>query len=220
MQEDVTVKGANGWEVTYRDIPGVPDYKAGTDGSIWSTRQTGFVRKINPGAAWRRLSVYRRPYGARYCVVCFRPEPNGKLVCRYVHRLILETFVGPCPPGMLACHGDGDTSNNRLDNLRWDTHSGNAADKTRHGTALAGSKNHRARRGEMDVLAAFLLRRLSFSQAAIGLLLDMTQSEVGDILAGARWPHVKAAYAELCSRFDGAAVIPPDDEHPLPGCEI
>ena len=45
---------------------------------------------------------------------------------RMVHTVILETFVGPKPPGLCACHGpDFDTSNNALSNLRWDTYSAN-----------------------------------------------------------------------------------------------
>jgi len=50
-----------------------------------------------------------------------------------VHRLVLEAFVGPCPPGMECCHNDGDPTNNVVTNLRWDTPSANARDRVRHG---------------------------------------------------------------------------------------
>lgn len=60
---------------------------------------------------------------------------NGKSHNRLVHRLVLEAFVGPCPPGMEACHfPDRDPSNNRLTNLRWDTCSANRIDAVKHGT--------------------------------------------------------------------------------------
>ena len=52
--------------------------------------------------------------------------------CR-VHRLVLEAFVGPCPPGMVACHANDDASDNRLENLRWDTPRENNLDKVRNG---------------------------------------------------------------------------------------
>lgn len=42
-----------------------------------------------------------------------------------VHRLVLETFVGPPPPGCEADHIDRDRSNNALSNLRWVTKSEN-----------------------------------------------------------------------------------------------
>lgn len=61
----------------------------------------------------------------------------------WVHRLVLETFVGPCPDGMEGCHNDGNPTNNVLGNLRWDTHEENTADVRKHGT-LRGENNGRA----------------------------------------------------------------------------
>ena len=58
---------------------------------------------------------------------------NGIQSRKAVHRLVLEAFVGPCPPGMEACHWDDDPTNNRLENLRWDTRSANDADMVRNG---------------------------------------------------------------------------------------
>lgn len=51
-----------------------------------------------------------------------------------VHRLVLTAFVGVAPPGAECCHNDGNRANNRLENLRWDTHTANMYDKQRHGT--------------------------------------------------------------------------------------
>lgn len=60
----------------------------------------------------------------------------------YIHRLVLEAFVGPCPEGMEGCHNDGTASNNRLSNLRWDTSIANAQDKARHGTNYGLNLTH------------------------------------------------------------------------------
>lgn len=63
---------------------------------------------------------------------------NGVRHDWYVHQLVLLAFVGPCPEGMEGCHfPDRSPSNNRLDNLRWDTRSGNRRDAIAHGTAFA-----------------------------------------------------------------------------------
>lgn len=51
-----------------------------------------------------------------------------------VHRLVMLTFVGPCPDGMVVCHNDGDAANNRLSNLRYDTPRENTFDNVRNGT--------------------------------------------------------------------------------------
>lgn len=57
-----------------------------------------------------------------------------------VHILVLTEFVGPRPIGMEGAHDDGQTSNNRADNLSWKTHAANVADKKRHGTHQAGER--------------------------------------------------------------------------------
>ena len=40
-------------------------------------------------------------------------------VCRPVHNLVLETFVGDCPPGHQCHHINSRTDDNRLVNLKW-----------------------------------------------------------------------------------------------------
>ncbi len=63
--------------------------------------------------------------------------PTGYLACkikgkiRYVHRLVLETFIGPCPDGMWARHLNSIKSDNRLENLEWNTPAINIQDKWR-----------------------------------------------------------------------------------------
>ena len=52
---------------------------------------------------------------------------------RKVHQIVLTAFVGVAPDGMEGCHNDGDPANNRLGNLRWDTHRNNSLDRIRHG---------------------------------------------------------------------------------------
>lgn len=52
----------------------------------------------------------------------------------FVHRLVLETFVGEAPPGKPFClHWDDDPSNNRLENLRWGPPVENVRDAIRNG---------------------------------------------------------------------------------------
>jgi hypothetical protein len=60
-----------------------------------------------------------------------------------VHQLVALTFVGPCPAeGMEVCHSNGDSADNRVENLRWDTHGNNLCDKTRHGTDIHAARTH------------------------------------------------------------------------------
>jgi hypothetical protein len=67
---------------------------------------------------------------------------NNRPVKRTVHSLVMETFMGPCPPGLEVRHLDGDKANCRLDNLRYGTRSVNALDKRDHGTDHQANKTH------------------------------------------------------------------------------
>lgn len=133
-----------------RPIPGFPGYFADTEGNIYSE----MVRGIRGRQATRaRMMLKSAPHrlGRRSVVLC----RGGKHLNRYVHRLVLETFVGPRPLGMECCHYNGDPSDNRLENLRWDTKSANAKDAVRHGTfGLRGVRcpKDRVRRGEENNL--------------------------------------------------------------------
>lgn len=57
-----------------------------------------------------------------------------------VSRLVLETFVGPCPPGMQCRHLDGSRLNDNPSNLVWSTQQVNASDRSAHGTQVRGEK--------------------------------------------------------------------------------
>ena len=51
-----------------------------------------------------------------------------------VHHLVLEAFRGPRPDGADGCHANDIPHDNRLSNLRWDSHSANHADRVRRKT--------------------------------------------------------------------------------------
>lgn len=132
----------------YKLVPGHPGYRVGDDGSVWSC-----MRRTNTheGARWTPDGTWKK---MKTCV-----DSSGRLgvriaqKSRHVHRLVLLAFVGPCPDGMQACHGDGNPLNNRLSNLRWDTPKANQADRLKHGTACRGEHHPNARVTAEIVLA-------------------------------------------------------------------
>lgn len=97
----------------WADISWAPTYQVSTLGRVRSKGTGGRrSRVLATSTCWQG---YHR--------VCVRA--NGKVYGRPVHRLVIETFRGPCPPGMECDHRDGDHTNNRLSNLEWVTHSEN-----------------------------------------------------------------------------------------------
>lgn len=91
-----------------------------------------------------RKDIRGRPTG--YRTVSIRHE-DGRCRNRYVHELVLLAFVGPRPSDEYeVLHGNGERSDNRLDNLRWGTVLENAADRDRHGRVYRGADHWRAKR--------------------------------------------------------------------------
>lgn len=173
----------------YRPIAGFPGYCVGSDGSVWSQRQ---CFSLDFGE-WKPATIYRRPREGRYCVVCLRATPNGKLTCRYVHRLVLEAFVGKCPKGMWARHfPDRDTSNNRLDNLSWATAAQNHADKKVHGTQPRGEKCHNAKLRREDIATIFSLHRQGVQLKDIAKGLGVSPTAVSNVVRGHTWAWLQA----------------------------
>jgi hypothetical protein len=170
----------------YRDIEGFPGYRICDDGSVWGCR----LPDGSLGDIWKLMALYRRTYGARYMVLGLRAEPCGKLRILYVHRLVLEAFVGPCPQGMECLHDDGNTSNNRLSNLCWGTRIENAKDRDRHGTQRRGSSCRNAKLNEQAVLEMRRLEQTGVTHANLARLYDVSQPYVSAVCRGKRWKHV------------------------------
>lgn len=100
----------------WRSIPDFPGYEV---------HYTGLVRN----RSGHHLSPRVRASG-HLNVNLFR---DGDAHHRFIHRLVLESFVGPCPEGYISCHRDGDPANNYVDNLYWGTFSDNQLDQALHG---------------------------------------------------------------------------------------
>lgn len=101
------------------------------DRTIRQINQAGSYSRIFPGRILQqkdckntmRVSLYKN-----------NKEGDNKGKSFRVHRIVLEAFVGPRPPGLICCHKDGDYHNNRLGNIHWSTHKQNALDSLRDGT--------------------------------------------------------------------------------------
>src|ERR1039458_78239 len=108
----------------YREIPGFPGYRIGTDASVWSAWSTRGVI----GNTWKPRKVQIR---RGYCEIVLARD-GAPFHC-FVHALLLVTFTGPRPEGMEALHGNDIGTDNRLDNLRWGTRTENSTDRRRNG---------------------------------------------------------------------------------------
>jgi hypothetical protein len=184
----------------WRVHPVHPAYRVSRDGQVqhrWKKvgGTPGGKRggsRVVLGEEWKPVNPRILPSG--YHQIDIRITlPNGrrKRTVSYAHRLVLEAFVGPCPAGMEACHfPDRNPANNRLENLRWDTKTENAADADRHGTRPRGSRHGVAKLTET---AASEIRRRSNggeSRCSLAIEFGVCPETVRRIAKREAWLHV------------------------------
>ena len=115
---------------TWKDHPDYPVIQVSDQGRVYrkprnvirgddTYRLSGRIAALNTGSKSGHLKVSIRM--------------NGRYYHAWVHRLVLEAFVGPCPPGMETRHLNGNPKDNRLVNLAWGTPSENSQDTKDHG---------------------------------------------------------------------------------------
>lgn len=163
----------------FRPVDGHEEYRVGSDGSFWVRR--GAAAEF--GHPWRRLNPTKQSNG-------YILARCGRGYWALLNWLVLETFIGPRPPKADACHNDGDRSNNKLRNLRWDSRKGNFADMAEHGTRPWGSNNAHAKLREADIPVIRKLKREGLSAVEIGLMYGVSDSAIRDIVNRRRWRHV------------------------------
>ena len=165
--------------ILVRQIPDFPKYAASCCGHIFS-----FTAK-SKGAELKQATTAKG-----YKVICV--YINGVRFVRFVHRLILETFIGFCPDGMQCRHLDGDKNNNSLSNLCWGKPPDNIKDKLKHGKKYNQGENHpQTKLTEKDVKLIIH----SFNDGAYSLLelasyFGLSKSGIWNIISRRTWRNV------------------------------
>ena len=115
---------------------------------------------------------------------------DGKYTGRAVHRLVLEAFIGPCPDGMQACHGDGVKTHSWLSNLRWDTPKNNCEDQRKHGHLRRGQLNGYSRLSESQVVEIRSAFAAGESQRNLARRYGVAVKTINCIIRKETWAHV------------------------------
>jgi hypothetical protein len=166
-----------------RPIPGFPDYFADTDGNVWSRKGIGSNQNCfqPPSKTLRLLKQWN--VGKNYKGVTLKRD--GKKHKRYVHHIVLETFVSERPLGLYGCHGIKGKSCNALENLSWKSQQeNNYNDKLRDGTLTRGEKCGSSKLTESDIRQ---IRLLIGSCRVIGKIYNISASHVARIKNRREW---------------------------------
>lgn len=169
----------------YRPIDDFPYYCVNDQGVVMSCRTKGGKFRdwtpMTPQWTYSESSQGRLFVGLR---------KGDKLYPKYIHLLVLRTFVGPCPDGMEGCHNDGNPENCAVSNLRWDSHRNNMQDRYKHGTDPTGVRNPSAILNESQVLEIRKLYRNGMLQKAIAPLFGVSKQCIQMICTRQTWSHI------------------------------
>lgn len=126
----------------WKDIPGYEGcYQASNQGRIKSVdriieRRNGVPQRVREYI----LSLKSTDHGNHPMVNLSAIDKTRRVV--RVHQCVKWAFDGPTPDGMEICHNNGNPYDNSIENLRFDTHTENVRDITRHGNNRNVNKTH------------------------------------------------------------------------------
>lgn len=111
-----------------------------------------------------------------------------------VHRLVVESFLGEIPKGLVVNHIDGNKLNNRLSNLEVVTYSENMKHAYRLGLiSTHGSNNAMSKVVEEDVLLMYDMFKRGCSNKEVSEVFGLHDRYISLIRHGKRW---SVLYAE------------------------
>jgi len=122
-------------EEVWKDIPGYEGkYQVSNLGRVKSLSR--IIHGANQSSAYTWVSKERilRP-GRHDKSGHLSVMLNSPRRCCLVHQLVLRAFIGESSDGTVVLHKNGDSADNRLENLRYDTQSENVHDVYRQGKA-------------------------------------------------------------------------------------
>lgn len=173
-----------------KTIPGFSNYIITKDGWVWSNPRRG--SGCNLTGKWLK-PIKRNGY------LYYNLWKNNKGCQVGLHRLLLSTYVSPCPPGMECRHLNGNPADNRLENLAWGTRQENIQDAIKHGTHNClyrnrkGENNGRSKMTDAKVRVMRYLRHVAkFSIKDLMWQFDLGRTTVKEICSGKTWRHISA----------------------------
>ena len=112
---------------------------------------------------------------------------KGKSYVIRLHRLILLAFYGDPGPGMVACHNNGIIHDNRLSNLRWDTHKNNMRDKSEHGRLPHGEGHFNCKLTKENVWHIRSIKPHKGYIQKLAKYYKVNESTIRAIISGKTW---------------------------------
>jgi hypothetical protein len=114
-------------------------------------------------------------------------RPKQKHLGVYVHREVMRAFVGPCPDGFQVSHKNGNNTDNRLENLCYETPTKNIQRKSHHGTQTFGESHAASKLTWCEVQTIRRLRASDLKLKEIADHFEISFQQVSRICQNNNW---------------------------------
>lgn len=174
-------------------IPEWPGYHISNLGEVYSSKKPG---------ARGELETELKPMSPRitkgYRRVGLRSNDGRKHMKKVAH-LVIETFIGPKPHGMVVDHIDGNRLNDSLNNLQYISRSTNIrkAYKQNRNSFTKGNKNGQSRLTLLDIAIIKIRGLANENHHKIAEDLNSRQGHISSIIRGERHSHIKISKLHL-----------------------
>lgn len=154
----------------------------------------GRIRRVGRQDSIRRRAVPREMQprvvscNGRQVTLC----TLGSTKAEFVHRLVARTFIGPCPPGLVVNHKDGDRGNNHRDNLEYVTTRENNVHAIRElgKPSPKGSEQWMAKLTESDIPVMRSMKARGVQIKDIASHFHVAVTTAYSVFSGHTWKHV------------------------------
>lgn len=163
----------------WKSIKAFPGYEVSNLGRVRSYRQQTpkiLSNCLDKPDGYPRVGLFRREKGRRTF---------------FVHRLVLETFVGACPIGYQCNHKNTTKTDNRLSNLEWVPPGINMMHAYKLGLySKEGTMHHNAQLKDEDIKEIRKLAAQGFSSPLIAGMFKVKRRQISRIISREQWSHI------------------------------
>lgn len=162
----------------WKNIPGYENF--------YQISDTTLVKRLKSKGCLKERII--KPHKKKDGYLYIGLQKNGKRKTFAVHKLMLKSFIGPCPNGLESCHNNGNKEDNAINNLRYDTPSNNSKDKIKHGTFVCNLK--RKLNKEIVIEIRKLWKEGNLTQRQIAKQFNINRGTVWQIVNYYTWRQV------------------------------
>ena len=147
----------------------------------YAASSTGKIKNLKTGK-----EISKRKYPEALCILW---DNEGRKKTWQKHRLIALTFFGPCPEGLIVCHGPRGRCDNAIDNLSYKTPLENTTTDYERDNPGYTATSCKLNKSQVRVIK-YLINTKSFKHKELAEIFLVSRENISAIAQGRTWKTV------------------------------